>query len=101
MRLQPCFRAVESTVRSTAKSWAPAAVRKQPEIFCLMPLQVTLLPRGAFSNYVNRWQVEGAGLGYLKLSRINPPDEVLSLIGVPKVVVEAIPVTEAERAAAR
>jgi hypothetical protein len=67
----------------------------------LKPLQVTLLQRGAFSNYVNQWQAEGAGLGYPKLSRINPPDEVLSLIGVSKVVVEAIPATEAERAAAR
>ena len=35
MRLQPCFLAVESTVRSVAKFPAPVAVRKQPEIFCL------------------------------------------------------------------
>jgi len=67
----------------------------------LKPLQVTLLPRGAFSNYVDQWQSEGAGLGHMKLSHINPPDEVLSLLGVPKVIVEAAPVTEAERATAR
>ncbi len=67
----------------------------------LKPLQVTLLPRGVFSNYMNQWQAKGAGLSYTNISRINPPDEVLSLLGVPKVVAEAIPVTEAERAAAR
>jgi hypothetical protein len=67
----------------------------------LKPLQVTLLPRGAFSNYMNQWQAEGVGLGYVRQSRINPPDEVLFLLGVPKVMVEAVPVTEAERAAAR
>jgi hypothetical protein len=67
----------------------------------LKPLQVTLLPRGAFSNYVNQWQAEGAGLSYTSISRINPPDAVLSLLGVPEIVAEAVPVTEAERAAAR
>jgi hypothetical protein len=66
----------------------------------LKPLQVTLLPRGAFSSYMDQWQAEGADSGNLKLSHINPPDEVLSLLGVRKVVVEAVPVTEAERAAA-
>ncbi len=67
----------------------------------LKPLQVTLLSRGAFSDYVNRWQVQGASSSYSKISRINPPAAVLSLLGVSKAVVEAIPVTEAERAATR
>jgi len=67
----------------------------------LKPLRVTLLPRGAFSSYMDQWQAEGADLGHMNLSHINPSDEVLSLLGVPKVVVEAVPVTEAERAAAR
>ncbi|UCD21845.1 MAG: hypothetical protein JSW22_07420, partial [Chloroflexota bacterium] len=67
----------------------------------LKPLQVTLLPSGAFSNYVNQWQARGAGLSYTNISRINPPDAVLSLLGVPRVVAEVIPVTETERAAAR
>jgi hypothetical protein len=67
----------------------------------LKPLEVTLLPQGAFSSYMAQWQSEGADLGHLKLPHINPSDEMLSLLGVPKVVVEAVPVTEAERAAAR
>ncbi len=67
----------------------------------LKPLQVTLLPRGAFSNYMNQWQAEGAGSSYVKQSHINPSDEVLFLLGVPKVVVEAVSVTEAERVATR
>jgi hypothetical protein len=67
----------------------------------LKPLQVTLLPRGAFSGYMDQWRTEGAGLGRVNHSHINPPDEVLSLLGVPKVVVEAVAVTEAERAVAR
>jgi hypothetical protein len=67
----------------------------------LKPLQVTLLPQGAFSSYMDQWQSEGADLGRVKLSHINPPDEMLSLLGVHKVVVEAAPVTEAERAVAR
>jgi len=60
-----------------------------------------LLPQGAFSSYMAQWQAEGADLGHLKPPHINPSDEMLSLLGVPKVVVEAAPVTEAERAAAR
>ena len=67
----------------------------------LKPLEVTLLPQGAFSSYMAQWQAEGADLGRLKPPHINPSDEMLSLLGVPKVVVEAAPVTEAERAAAR
>jgi hypothetical protein len=67
----------------------------------LKPVEVTLLPQGAFSSYMAQWQAEGADLGHLKLRHINPSDEMLSLLGVPKVVVEAVPVTEAERAAAR
>ncbi len=67
----------------------------------LKPLEVTLLPQGAFSSYMVQWQAESADLGSLEPSHINPSDEMLSLLGVPKVVVEAAPVTEAERAAAR
>ncbi len=33
MRLRPCFRAVDSTLRSVAKSCAPCADRNPPEIF--------------------------------------------------------------------
>jgi len=67
----------------------------------LKPLEVTLLPQGAFSSYMTQRQAEGTDLGHLKPPHINPSDEMLSLLGAPKVVVEAAPVTEAERAAAR
>jgi hypothetical protein len=67
----------------------------------LKPLVVTLLPQGAFSSYMAQWQVESGDLGSLEPSHINPSDEMLAFLGVPKVVVEAAPVTEAERAAAR
>jgi hypothetical protein len=67
----------------------------------LKPVEVTLLPQGAFSSYISQRQAEGAPLGYLKLPHVNPSDEVISLLRAPKVVVEAAPVTEAERIAAR
>jgi len=67
----------------------------------LKPVEVTLLPQGAFSSYMAQWQVEGADLGHLKPPHVNPSDEMLSLLGAPKVVVEAAPATEAERAAAQ
>jgi hypothetical protein len=66
----------------------------------LRPVEVTLLPQGAFSSYVARRQSEGATLESLKLSHVNPSEEALSLLRTPKVVVEAVPATEAERAVA-
>ena len=63
----------------------------------LKPVEVTLLPQGAFSSYMAQRQAEGADLGHLKPPHVNPSDKVvLSLLGAPKVVVEAVP-TEAER----
>jgi len=67
----------------------------------LKPLEVTLLPQGAFSSYMAQWQAEGADSGHLKPPHINPSDEMLSLLGAPKVAVEAVPATEAERAPAQ
>jgi hypothetical protein len=64
-------------------------------------VEVTLLPQGAFPSYISQRQAEGAVLGHLKPPHINPSDKVLSQLGAPKVEVEAVPVTEAERAAAR
>jgi len=66
----------------------------------LRPIAVTFLPEGAFSSYISRLRSEGTAVNSLKPPHINPSDEALSLLGVPKVVVEATPVTEAERAAA-
>jgi hypothetical protein len=67
----------------------------------LKPVEVTLLPQGAFLGYVSQRQAEGAPLGHLEPPHVNPSDEVLSQLGAPKVVVEAVPATEAERAAAQ
>jgi len=67
----------------------------------LKPIQVTLLPYGAFASYISQRQAEGADLGSVKPPHINPSDKVLSLLGAPRVVVEAVPATEAERAPAR
>jgi len=67
----------------------------------LRPVTVTFLPQGAFSSYISQQRSEGAAVGSLKPPHINPSDEMLSLLGAPRVVVEAAPVTEAERAAAQ
>ncbi|MGA2669879.1 MAG: GH3 auxin-responsive promoter family protein [Dehalococcoidia bacterium] len=66
----------------------------------LRPIAVTFLPQGAFSSYISQQRSEGAALESLRPPHINPSDEVLSLLRAPKVLVEAAPVTEAERAAA-
>ena len=67
----------------------------------LKPVEVTLLPQGAFSSYTAQQRSEGAALENLKPPHVNPSEEVLSLLRAPRVVVEAVPVTEeAERAAA-
>jgi hypothetical protein len=63
----------------------------------LKPIKVTFLRQGAFSNYISQRQAEGAALGHLKPPHINPSEKVLSLLGAPEVVVEAVPVTEIER----
>ena len=65
----------------------------------LKPVEVTLLPQGAFPSYISQRQAEGVAPGQLKPTRVNPSDEVLSLLRAPEVAVEAAPVTEAERAA--
>ena len=67
----------------------------------LRPVVVTFLPEGTFSGYVSMRRSEGAAVNNLKPPHINPSDEVLSLLRTPKVVVEAAPVTEAERAVPR
>jgi hypothetical protein len=67
----------------------------------LAPVEVTFLPQGAFASYTAQRQAEGADLGHLKPPHINPSDKVLSSLGAPEVLVEAVPVTEGERAAAR
>jgi hypothetical protein len=67
----------------------------------LEPVQVSLLPQGAFSSYISQRQAEGVAPGHLKPTHVNPTDKVLSELGAPRVVVEAVPATEAERATAQ
>jgi hypothetical protein len=66
------------------------------------PVKVTLLPQGAFDNYMAQRQAEGADLAHVKPPHINPSDRVLSLLGAK---VEAAPeekaVVEPEVAARR
>jgi len=45
------------------------------------PIEVTLLPEGAFSNYMAYRQAEGADLAQLKPPHINPSDKVIALLG--------------------
>ena len=64
------------------------------------PIQVTLLPEGAFANYISQRQAEGADLAHIKPPHINPSEGVLSLLGakvevVPEVEVAAEAKTEA------
>ena len=44
------------------------------------PIQVTILPEGAFANYVAHRQSEGADLAHLKPPHMNPSDEILALL---------------------
>jgi hypothetical protein len=67
----------------------------------LRPVAVTFLPEGAFSSYVSQRRSGRATVNSLQPPHINPSDEALSLLGAPEVVVEAAPVTEAERATAQ
>ena len=64
------------------------------------PIKATLLPEGAFMNYMAQRQTEGADLAQLKPPHINPSDKVLALLGgvvepVPKVEVAAEAETKA------
>ena len=67
----------------------------------LRPVEVTLLPQGAFPSHISQRRAEVVGLGHLRLTRINPSDEMLSLLRAPEVAVEAAPVPQTERAPAR
>jgi len=66
----------------------------------MKPIKVTFLRQGAFARYIAQRQAEGADLGSIKPPHVNPPDKVLSLLGVPEIVVKPVPATEAERATA-
>ena len=71
------------------------------EVLHLRPVQVSLLPQGAFAGYFAQREAEGAGANGLGRSHVNPTDEVISMLRAPKVVVEAVQVVDDERAAVR
>jgi hypothetical protein len=48
-----------------------------------MPIKVTLLPAGAFTNYINFRRSQGADLAHLKPRHINPSDSELAILGTP------------------
>jgi hypothetical protein len=70
----------------------------------LNPIKVTLLPEGAFANYIAQRRAEGADLAHLKPRHINPSDAELAVLrarvkAVPEVKVAAE--AEAEAVAGR
>ena len=46
-----------------------------------MPIKVTLLPEGAFANYITFRRSQGADLAHLKPRHINPSDKELAILG--------------------
>ena len=56
-------------------------------ILDVKPLEVSLLPQGAFQEYMAARQAEGADLAHIKPPHINPSDNVLSLLGARHVAV--------------
>lgn len=50
------------------------------EMLGLKPLKVTLLPDGAFQEYISRQRAAGADLAHLKPPHVNPSDGVLSTL---------------------
>ena len=66
------------------------------------PIKVTLLPSGAFSNYISQRRAEGAELAHLKPPHINPSNKVLSLLlAKPEAAPEVKVGAEAEAVAIR
>ncbi len=46
----------------------------------LRPLEVTLVPQGAFNRYMQKQQAAGAEMGRIKVSHINPSDDVVDFL---------------------
>ena len=65
------------------------------------PVAITMLPEGAFANFISHRRSQGADLGRLKPPHINPSDEVLSLLGAARVKVEAVPTRKTEKITVR
>jgi hypothetical protein len=52
-------------------------------------VEVTLLPQGAFADYIAQRQTVGADLGHLKPPHINPTDNILAAL-VPQISSETV-----------
>jgi hypothetical protein len=52
-----------------------------PEVVLgIKPVKVTFLPKDSFMNYIAQRQAEGAPLGHLKITHMNPSDRALDLL---------------------
>jgi hypothetical protein len=60
-----------------------------------LKIDVHLLPKGTFTNYMSKRQSEGADLAHLKPPHINPSDRILSLLlGESEEVIEVVKIGE-------
>lgn len=50
------------------------------DILHTMPIKVTLLPQGAFANYINLRRSQGADLAHLKPRHLNPSDKEVEIL---------------------
>lgn len=50
------------------------------DLLNMLPLKITLLPRGAFENYTNMRRAAGADLAHLKPRHINPTDKEIEIL---------------------
>jgi len=65
------------------------------DVLHTMPIKVTLLPEGAFTNYINLRRAQGADLAHLKPRHLNPSDKeiaVLRMTAAEEVKIEPIKV---------
>ncbi|MFC2069323.1 GH3 auxin-responsive promoter family protein [Chloroflexota bacterium] len=69
----------------------------------LKPLEVTLIPQGAFNRYALEQQAAGVELGRVKVSHINPSDDVLDLLldSHPQVTISSIKESPLEAVSSR
>jgi hypothetical protein len=65
------------------------------------PVTITLLPRGAFANFIKQRRAQGADLGHLKPPHLNPSKDILDLLGAKRVSVEAVPARNTEEVGIR
>jgi hypothetical protein len=73
-------KADEETVRSTVQKQLVALdpfYSDLEKLLKLVPLKVTLLPRGTFEKYLNEKRAAGYDLAHLKPRHMNPTDAMI------------------------